>query len=180
MRYRICRMQYRICRMRCMQYRICRMCCMGYCICRMCRMRYFIACDIEFVAFVAFVTFVAFVACDIDAISHLLRACDGNLKKIRLSDCLKTVWEFFWRDWKILWHVYSRHCERIFSSSLFFLFAQKRNEKQDSFTTARRVSSCDLLQSILCQRSPPCGNFFPVTKTEKCTRCVQGIARYQM
>ncbi len=102
MRYRICRMQYRICRMRCMQYRICRMCCMGYRICCMRRMRYFIACDIEFVAFVAFVTFVAFVACDIDAILHLLRACDGNLKKIRLSDCLKTVWEFFWRDRKIL------------------------------------------------------------------------------
>jgi len=34
-------------------------------------------------------------------------------------------------------------------------------------------------QSILCQRRPPCKNS-PSSDKKKCTRCVQGIVRYQM
>jgi hypothetical protein len=45
----------------------------------------FIACDIAFITFVA--CDITFVAC--------MRASDRNLKKIQLSDCLETVWEFF-------------------------------------------------------------------------------------
>ena len=61
----------------------------------------FIQCDIAFIAFVAcdiaFVAGVVLDKCDI-AFAAGKRACDRNLKKIRLSDYLKRVWEFFWRD----------------------------------------------------------------------------------
>jgi hypothetical protein len=95
----------------------------------------FIACDIAFVAFVACdIAFVAFVA--------RMRACDGNLKKIRLSDCLKTVWEFSGGTENLADVFLHDIRKRICFPHCFFLLAQKRNEKRDSFTTARRVSSC--------------------------------------
>jgi len=50
-----------------------------------------------FVASILFMPLDDFIACDIAFVARM-RTCDGNLKKIRLSDCLKTVWEFFWRD----------------------------------------------------------------------------------
>jgi hypothetical protein len=98
----------------------------------------FIACDIAFVAFVAcdiaFVAFVAFVAC--------MCACDGNLKKIQLSECLKTVWEISGGTENLADVFLHDIRKRICFPHCFFLLAQKRNEKRDSFTTARRVSSC--------------------------------------
>ena len=90
----------------------------------------FIACDFAFIACDA---------CDIAFVPRM-RACDGNLKKMRLSGCLKTVGNFSGGTENLADLFLHDICERILFPRCFFLFTQKRNEKRDSFT-ARCVSS---------------------------------------
>ena len=97
----------------------------------------FIACDACDACDIAFVACVAYDKYDIAFVARM-HACDGNLKKIRLSDCLKTVWEFFWRDRKFGRRVSSRHLRTDFFSSLFFPFRFLHKKEVRSGTHLRQ------------------------------------------
>ncbi len=62
--------------------------------------------------------------------------------KIWLSDCLRTLCEFFSGTETTAKNMFLHDiCERIFCQLIFTIFSQKRNEKHDSFTMARHGSS---------------------------------------
>ncbi len=107
---------------------------------------------VTFVAFVAFVEFVTIVACNKCNITFFtcnkcnkLRASKKKPCVIRLFDCLKTHWDFFGRTENTARRDSSQHLRMDFLSAHFFVFSEKRNEKRDSFTTARRGSSRNIL-----------------------------------
>ena len=91
-----------------------------------------------------------------NAISHLSHACTHLIETLERHECL-TVWKQSW-NWKFGWRVFLHDiCERISFQHCFFFFAQKRNEKRDTSTTARLVSSwclnpAGIRKNVLCVR----------------------------
>ncbi len=83
----------------------------------------------------------------INAISHATNAISHARMRYKLVryNCLTVLKQsvgFFSVGLKVRPELFIHDiCERIFCKHCFLVFAQKRNEKQDSFMTARRVSS---------------------------------------